>query len=85
MRMNMTRPRQHVPLRSLWFSVRARPQVVIFCICALLTIASILLRRPAELGGGKAGKYATAIFFVILWLAYVIISALALEGLIPTF
>ena len=53
--------------------------------CALLTIVCILLRRPAELGGGTAGKYATAVFFVSLWLVYVTLSVLATENMISVF
>ena len=59
--------------------------VLIFIVCALLTIVCILLRRPAELGGGTAGKYATAVFFVSLWLVYVTLSVLATENMISVF
>jgi len=51
--------------------------VIVFVVCALLTIGTILVRRPAELGGGTAGKYATAAFFTTLWVVYVLMSALA--------
>jgi len=59
--------------------------VMVFCVCALLSIMAILMRRPAELGGGKASKYATAAFLVALWFVYVFLSVLAAYNLIPTF
>ena len=58
---------------------------MVFCVCALLSIMAILMRRPAELGGGKASKYATAAFLVALWFVYVFLSVLAAYNLIPTF
>ena len=57
--------------------------VLVFVVCALLTILTILLRRPAELGGGTATKYATAAFFVFLWLLYVTLSSLSTMRVIP--
>ena len=54
--------------------------VIVFGTCALLTIITILFRRPTELGGKRASKYATAVFFVSMWLTYVILSTLVSVG-----
>ena len=43
---------------------------------AVVTIGTILARRPHELGGNKAGAQATAAFFCLLWIMYVVLSAL---------
>lgn len=59
--------------------------VMVFVICAILTLSVVLLRRPAELGGGKTGQYLTFAFFVFLWVLYVTMSALAEYGVISTF
>jgi hypothetical protein len=58
---------------------------MVFVICAILTLSVVLLRRPAELGGGKTGQYLTFAFFVFLWVLYVTMSALAEYGVISTF
>ena len=59
--------------------------MTVFCVCAFLTIAITLLRRPAELGGSTITKYMTATFFVALWFVYVVLSTFATYKLIPTF
>ncbi|EUB61034.1 Sodium/calcium exchanger [Echinococcus granulosus] len=65
-----------VPAGSLGFSV------TIFCIFALFAIALLVLRRKPSLGGGELGgprasiKWASAIFFLLLWLIYVLLSSL---------
>jgi len=59
---------------SLGFSV------VVFTICASLTIVVILARRVclngAELGGSKPMAYASAALLVGLWLLYIVLSAI---------
>ena len=50
--------------------------VLVFTMCAVITIVTILLRRPHELGGSTVGKYATAAGFVGLWITYVALSSL---------
>jgi len=65
---------------SLGFSV------VIFCICALICIGTLYLRRAMignELGG--AGSTATGLFFLMLWMVYVVVSSLQTEGHIESF
>jgi len=60
-----------VPAGSLGTSV------TIFSSCAVLTLGTLMLRRYREgheLGGVKVAKYTTAIFFVLLWFAYVYLS-----------
>ena len=59
-------------------------QVTVFVVCAILTIATILFRRPAELGGNTTGAKVTAAFFVFLWVVYVAASWLATEKVIKT-
>lgn len=65
-----------VPAGSLGFSV------TIFCIFALFAIALLVLRRKPALGGGELGgprasiKWGSAIFFLLLWLIYVLLSSL---------
>eukprot|EP00325_Prymnesiales_sp_UTEX-LB-985_P033562 CAMPEP_0174727602 /NCGR_PEP_ID=MMETSP1094-20130205/50101_1 /TAXON_ID=156173 /ORGANISM="Chrysochromulina brevifilum, Strain UTEX LB 985" /LENGTH=772 /DNA_ID=CAMNT_0015929377 /DNA_START=10 /DNA_END=2328 /DNA_ORIENTATION=+ len=54
--------------------------VLIFTLCAITTIAIILLRRPYELGGGVRTKYATGAAFISMWFLYVILSSLADVG-----
>jgi len=63
----------YVPAGSLGFSV------VVFIICAVLCIISLLVRRwkvGGELGGSKNGRLVSAIFLVSLWLVYIIMSVL---------
>ena len=63
---------------SLGFSV------TVFTICAIITIAILMIRRMApervfggaELGGPTVTKYLTAGFLVSLWFLYVLLSAL---------
>jgi len=60
--------------------------VLLYTICAVLGLGLIMVRRflPAmgggELGGPNGAKYASAIFLVILWILYVVISALQTYG-----
>ncbi|VDL93668.1 unnamed protein product [Schistocephalus solidus] len=59
---------------SLGFSV------TIFCIFALFSIVVLVLRRRkpvgGELGGPKASKWASALFFFLLWIVYVLLTSL---------
>ena len=56
--------------------------VMIYSICAILAVATILARRflplfgKAELGGAKVPKWICSVFFLTLWFLYVILSAL---------
>jgi len=62
-----------VPAGSLGFSV------VVFIVCALLCVATLLIRRAkvgGELGGSKNGRTGSLIFLVCLWLVYIIMSIL---------
>lgn len=63
-----------VPAGNLGFSV------VIFCVTAVLAIAVMMLRRHknvgGELGGAKAYKLPTSIFFCCLWMFYIVMSSL---------
>jgi len=57
--------------------------VIVFTLCALLTLGAILLRRKiwnAELGGPETPKKITGIFFVFLWFLYIIVSSLKAYG-----
>ena len=57
--------------------------VIVFTICAILTIGLILLRRQfggQELGGNKTGAYASAAFLTLLWLTYLAVSIAAAYG-----
>jgi len=56
--------------------------VMVFTVCALITLGVIISRRPYELGGNKTGAVATASFFVSLWVLYVILSSLSSYGFI---
>jgi len=52
--------------------------VIIFTVCAITCLVTLMLRRKmygAELGGPKGPKNLTAVFFVLLWFTYVICSA----------
>ena len=60
-----------VPAGSLGFSV------VVFIVCALMCIATLLIRRckvGGELGGQKNGRTASLIFLCSLWLIYIVMS-----------
>jgi solute carrier family 8 (sodium/calcium exchanger) len=54
--------------------------VTVFCVCAILAIAVMLLRRHksigGELGGPRKQKIITSIFFFVLWLIYVVFCSL---------
>lgn len=54
--------------------------VMIFTICAILTLGIIIYRRPNELGGDKNGAVVTSAFFCFLWIVYVILSAMSTYG-----
>jgi solute carrier family 8 (sodium/calcium exchanger) len=54
--------------------------VLIFTIFAIITISLIMLRRPTELGGNRPLAFASAGLFVLLWIAYVVVSALTTYG-----
>ena len=56
--------------------------VLVFTMCAVVTISVVLLRRPFELGGSKKGALATAALFVSLWMLYVLLSSLVSVGAI---
>ena len=61
------------------------PSVIVFCTCAILCIGTLLARRPlgwGELGGPKVPKYITAVWFFLLWIAYVLMSTLFAMGII---
>jgi solute carrier family 8 (sodium/calcium exchanger) len=48
--------------------------VGVFCVCAILCLGTLVLRRKhlgGELGGDKKWAYATAVFFTFLWLVYI--------------
>mmetsp|Transcript_1113 Transcript_1113/g.2447 ORF Transcript_1113/g.2447 Transcript_1113/m.2447 type:complete len:823 (+) Transcript_1113:286-2754(+) len=63
-----------VPAGSLTISVIA------FCCCALVCVATLMLRRKVyggELGGPKGTAYATALLFVLLWITYIVISIMS--------
>ncbi|XP_029202495.2 sodium/calcium exchanger 1-like [Acropora millepora] len=59
---------------SLGFSV------VVFCVCALVAIAVLMLRRSkkvgGELGGAKPYKLPTSLLFAMLWMIYIVLSSL---------
>jgi len=68
-----------VPAGDLGFSV------AVFAVCAVFTLLTIVARRKAfkaELGGPPVTKYATAIFFVLLWFAYIALSAMKTLGMV---
>mmetsp|Transcript_29928 Transcript_29928/g.78894 ORF Transcript_29928/g.78894 Transcript_29928/m.78894 type:complete len:821 (+) Transcript_29928:87-2549(+) len=53
--------------------------VMTFCLCAVTCIGTLVARRffiGGELGGPPALKWATAVFFVILWAVYIVVSIL---------
>ena len=52
--------------------------VTVFVCCALIAIATFVLRRKfvgAELGGPKGAAYASSALFVMLWLVYISVSS----------
>lgn len=60
---------------SLGFSV------LIFCVEAIVCIAALMYRRfhkdiNAELGGPSSYRKVTTIFFALLWIMYILLSAL---------
>ena len=69
--------------KSLPFSV------TVFTICALVTLAGLMVRRSmaffgnAELGGPQMPKYITGVFFVGLWIVYILLSSLQAYEKIP--
>jgi len=67
---------------SLGFSV------VLFCICAIVCIVSLYIRRflfGYELGGDAFPRKVTGAFFIGLWMLYVVMSSLEVEGHIKSF
>jgi hypothetical protein len=49
-------------------------QVVVFCACAVLCLAVLVMRRAClgyELGGPSSAAIATAVLFVMLWFVYI--------------
>ncbi|XP_046648240.1 sodium/calcium exchanger 1-like [Daphnia pulicaria] len=70
---------------SLGFSI------TIFTITAVLSLGLLVTRRLSaacgrgELGGPLVTRYASAIFLVVLWLTYIILSSLETYGHIPGF
>ena len=57
--------------------------VVVFVICAIICIVTLMIRRcvvGGELGGSDCGRISTAIFFFGLWLVYVIMVILNAKG-----
>ena len=53
--------------------------VATFSVCALATLAILVLRRKvygAELGGPRGPKLATSAVFVLLWLVYISVSCM---------
>jgi Ca2+/Na+ antiporter len=57
--------------------------VIVFVVCASITICIILLRRFSgrqELGGNRTGALASAGLMVLLWMAYVFLSILDAYG-----
>lgn len=74
-----------IPAGSLGFSI------AVYSICAVLCTLTLVLRRvlnftgKTELGGAYGPKVATAVFFVLLWFTYVLLSALQAYDVIPGF
>jgi len=67
---------------SLGFSV------VLFCICAICCIITLYIRRfifGYELGGTSFTRNITGVFFIGLWMIYVVVSSLEVEGHIKSF
>jgi len=65
--------------------------VTIFTICAVTTLAFLMVRRSlaifgnAELGGPDMPKYITFGFFIMLWIIYVLLSSLQTYEVIAGF
>lgn len=64
-----------VPPGSLGFSV------LVFCILALVCIATLMYRRftpsiGAELGGPKTSRIVSSLFFALLWILYILLASL---------
>ena len=60
-----------------------RGGIIMFTSTALVCLATLFVRRKVyggELGGPTGSKYATAAFFVLLWMTYVVVSALQTYG-----
>jgi solute carrier family 8 (sodium/calcium exchanger) len=71
--------------KGLPFTVKAGDlsfSIIIFSICCVICITTLVLRRylscfgKGELGGPVIPKFATGIFFSLLWVFYIVISAL---------
>ena len=71
--------------KGLPFTVKAGDlsfSIIIFSICCVICITTLVLRRylsffgKGELGGPTIPKFATGIFFALLWVFYIVISAL---------
>lgn len=59
--------------------------VALFLLCCLLGLTCLIIRRivvKGELGGSLCGRVFSAVFLTVLWLVYVIVSALAQYGVI---
>eukprot|EP00094_Tigriopus_californicus_P004455 TCALIF_04293-PA protein Name:"Similar to Slc8a2 Sodium/calcium exchanger 2 (Rattus norvegicus)" AED:0.14 eAED:0.15 QI:0/0.83/0.84/0.92/0.83/0.92/13/236/826 len=71
-----------VPSGSLGFSV------TIYAVCAIIGLGLLVVRRyvaffgKAELGGPTGAKWASGVFFVMLWFTYVALSTLQAYGVI---
>lgn len=68
-----------VPAGAVGFST------IVFVVCAIICIGVLVLRRKwvgGELGGSKAGQWATFSIFVLLWLIYVLMSSFQAFGII---
>ena len=63
--------------------------VMVFCICAVLCIALMILRRRpfigGELGGTQKFRAPTSIFLLMLWMVYIIMSTLEAYCLVQGF
>jgi len=71
-----------VPPGSLGFSV------LVFCILALVCIATLMYRRftpsiGAELGGPKTSRIVSSLFFAFLWILYILLASLVAYCHIP--
>lgn len=71
----------YVPKEGLTLSV------ILFLACSLCGFLILILRRvfvKGELGGTPGLRYASAFAFILLWVVYVIVSALATYGFFDT-
>lgn len=67
---------------SLGFSV------ILFCVCAVTCISFLYVRRfifGYELGGNSLPRNLTGLFFIGLWMIYIVVSSLEVEGHIQSF